>query len=95
MGAILAGASNRDLAYLNTFGVNLGIAFQMVDDHLGMYGDEHLLGKPVDSDIKEGKKTLHFAEGFRRANDSEREFLKSVWGNSDVTTIELDLTKAY
>lgn len=94
LGAILAGASNRDLAYLNTFGVNLGIAFQMVDDHLGMYGDKQLLGKSVDSDIKEGKKTLHFVEGFKRADSSEREFLKSVWGKNDLTTSELDQTKA-
>lgn len=93
LGAILAGASRRDLAQLNTFGVNLGIAFQMVDDHLGMFGDESSIGKSVDSDIKEGKKTLHFVEGYRRANDSERTFLEGVWGNRDITPTELDQTK--
>lgn len=93
LGAILAGAPRKELDYLNTFGVNLGIAFQMVDDHLGMYGDEQLLGKPVDSDIKEGKKTLHFVEGYKRADSSEREFLQSVWGNHNVTTGELDETR--
>ena len=93
LGAVLAGAPRKDLDYLNTFGVNLGIAFQMVDDHLGMYGDKQLLGKPVDSDIKEGKKTLHFVEGYKRANTSEREFLQSVWGNNNVTTSELGETR--
>ncbi len=93
LGAILAGAAKKDLANLNTFGVNLGIAFQMVDDHLGMYGDEQLLGKPVDSDIKEGKKTLYFVEGYKRANNSEQEFLQRIWGNSDVTVNELEETR--
>lgn len=94
LGSILAGASNKDLAYLNSFGVNLGIAFQMVDDHLGMYGDEQLLGKSVNSDITEGKKTLHFVEGYKRASTPEREFLKGIWGNSNITNSELDQTRA-
>ncbi len=89
LGAILAGASRKDLAYLNTFGVNLGIAFQMVDDHLGMFGNEEILGKPVDSDVKEGKKTLHFVEAYKRSDASEREVLKKAWGNNDLTQDEL------
>lgn len=93
LGAILAGASKRELDHLNTFGVNLGIAFQMIDDHLGVYGDEQLLGKPGDADIKEGKKTLHFVEGYERARGEEREFLRTVWGNSNLTIDQLDQTR--
>lgn len=90
LGGILAGASDKDLAHINTFGVNLGMAFQMVDDHLGLYGDEQILGKPVDSDIKEAKKTLHFVRAFQAANPTERAFLQNVWGKKDVTKEELE-----
>ncbi len=90
LGAILAGASDKDLAHLNTFGVNLGIAFQMIDDHLGMFGDEQVLGKPIDSDIKEAKKTLHFVKAFQAASLSEQAFLQNVWGKKDITQEELE-----
>lgn len=93
LGAILAGASDKDLAHLNTFGVNLGIAFQMVDDHLGMFGDEQVLGKPVDSDIKEAKKTLHFVKAFQAASLSEQAFLQNVWGKKDITQEELEQSR--
>lgn len=89
LGAILAGISGKDLEYLNTFGVNLGIAFQMVDDHLGMYGNEQVLGKPVDSDIREAKKTLHFVKAFQTADPFEREFLRSIWGKQDASLADL------
>ncbi len=90
LGAILAGASDRDLAHINTFGVNLGMAFQAVDDHLGMFGDEQTLGKSVDSDIKEAKKTLHFVRAFQQADGAERAFLQNVWGKKDITADELE-----
>lgn len=59
LGAILAGASDKQLGHVNAFGVNLGIVFQIIDDHLGLYGDEKILGKPIGSDLAEGKKTIH------------------------------------
>lgn len=93
LGAILAGASNKDLGYLIRFGLNIGMAFQMIDDHLGMYGDEQVLGKPVDSDIKEAKKTLHFVRAFRETSPSEKAFLQYVWGKKDITADELEQTR--
>jgi len=58
IGASLAGASSEVLQGLSDYAIPLGIAFQMQDDVLGMFGDEAKVGKPVDSDLKEGKKTL-------------------------------------
>ncbi|QQG43041.1 MAG: di-trans,poly-cis-decaprenylcistransferase [Candidatus Daviesbacteria bacterium] len=89
LGAILAGASEKELAYLNTFGVSLGIAFQIIDDHLGLYGDERVLGKSVVSDTKEAKKTLQFTQAYRLATSQQRQFLKEVWGKQDITIDEL------
>ncbi len=89
LGAILAGASRQELGHLNGFGANLGMAFQMVDDHLGLYGDEQVLGKPVGSDLSEAKKTLHFVWAWQRANREERIFLKEVWGKANPTSNEL------
>lgn len=90
LGAILAGASEKEFGHLNAFGVNLGIAFQIIDDHLGLYGDEGLVGKPVGSDIAEAKKTPHFYQAFKLANPQERELLKSVWGKQDITEAEIN-----
>lgn len=60
LGAILAGVSGKQLGHVNAFGVNLGIAFQIIDDHLGLYGDEQVLGKPVGTDLSEAKKPFNF-----------------------------------
>lgn len=60
MGAILAGAPKNDLAALSRFAVPVGIAFQMQDDLLGLFGTKRQIGKPVTSDLEEQKKTLPF-----------------------------------
>lgn len=58
IGAVLAGAPADMVAALATFGAQLGIAFQLVDDLLGIWGDPEITGKPVFSDLRSGKKTL-------------------------------------
>jgi geranylgeranyl diphosphate synthase type I len=58
MGAALGGASDKTIRSLSGYGINLGLAFQIQDDILGMFGNEKTVGKPTDSDLKEGKKTL-------------------------------------
>ena len=58
LGAILAGADEKMIDSFNEFGLNLGRSFQIKDDILGVFGDEKKLGKPVGSDLIEGKKTL-------------------------------------
>jgi len=56
-GAILAGAGDETLRALGEFGHRIGIAFQLRDDVLGVFGDEHLTGKSVSSDLRAGKVT--------------------------------------
>ncbi len=58
VGAILAGAKDEDLKALTEYAIPGGIAFQLQDDILGMFGDEYRIGKPANSDLKEGKKTF-------------------------------------
>jgi geranylgeranyl diphosphate synthase, type I len=58
IGAVLAGAPEPVVAALSGYGSHLGIAFQLVDDILGIWGDPAVTGKPVFSDLRAGKKTL-------------------------------------
>jgi geranylgeranyl diphosphate synthase, type I len=58
IGAVLAGAPDGARTALRTFGVELGLAFQLVDDLLGIWGDPAVTGKPVLADLRERKKSL-------------------------------------
>ncbi|MFT4303147.1 MAG: polyprenyl synthetase family protein [Candidatus Woesearchaeota archaeon] len=58
LGAILAGSNDKILNVFDKFGLYLGLAFQLKDDILGIFGNQEKLGKPIGSDIREGKKTL-------------------------------------
>jgi geranylgeranyl diphosphate synthase, type I len=58
IGAVLAGAPSTLVDALSAFGTDLGLAFQLVDDVLGIWGDPEVTGKPVYSDLRAGKKTL-------------------------------------
>jgi geranylgeranyl diphosphate synthase type I len=61
LGATLAGASDQLVAAYRRFGTDLGIAFQLRDDQLGVFGDPDVTGKPAGDDIREGKRTLLMA----------------------------------
>ena len=63
LGGMLAGASEARLAALREFGVELGLAFQMQDDWLGLWGNSEQTGKPVGSDLRSRKKTLPILHG--------------------------------
>ena len=58
LGAVLGGAEDRRVEGLRRFGWDLGVAFQAVDDVLGIWGDPAVTGKPVASDLRQHKKTL-------------------------------------
>ncbi|MBT2502600.1 polyprenyl synthetase family protein [Curtobacterium sp. ISL-83] len=60
-GAVLAGASDQVVAALGAFGREVGIAYQIVDDLLGVFGDETATGKSVLGDLREGKRTMLIA----------------------------------
>ncbi|HHI04109.1 MAG TPA: polyprenyl synthetase family protein [Candidatus Woesearchaeota archaeon] len=85
MGAIAAGASDEQLKTLTNYAIPLGRAFQIKDDILGMFGSETKLGKPADSDIKEGKKTLLILKAIESADKEQKEFIENALGNKNIT----------
>lgn len=90
MGAILAGAPEAALAAIRGYAVPIGIAFQIQDDILGLFGEEDLLGKPVDSDLKEGKKTLLFVHAHAAAASGDRRLLERAHGDPGSTPADLE-----
>jgi octaprenyl-diphosphate synthase len=76
VGPIIAGASRSDRAALRSYGTNLGLAFQLVDDALDYGGSSKDLGKNVGDDFREGKVTLPVILSYRRGTAEEREFWK-------------------
>ena len=72
MGAIFAGAGDAMIESMYTYGMELGMAFQMVDDALDYVGTEHEFGKPVGHDLAEGKITLPFIFARENCGPSQR-----------------------
>lgn len=78
IGAILGGASEEDADALYDFGVNLGLAFQLKDDLLDVYGDPLRFGKNIGGDILCNKKTYLVIKAFEHAN-TDQEALLNDW----------------
>jgi octaprenyl-diphosphate synthase len=74
VGPVIGGRPKAEETAAASFGMNLGIAFQLVDDVLDYGGKSAKLGKNVGDDFREGKITLPVVLAFRRGNDIEREF---------------------
>lgn len=72
MGAILADAPAEDAEHLYQFGIHIGLAFQLQDDLLDVYGDTETFGKNIGGDILCDKKTFLLINAFRRADDRQR-----------------------
>lgn len=75
MGAILAGASSKDADNLYLFGEKIGLAFQLQDDFLDVYGDTKVFGKAIGGDILSNKKTYMLINALALANDKQRAIL--------------------
>ena len=83
LGAIAAGAGDEIEARLGEYAWNLGMAFQLVDDVLDFTAHETVLGKPVGSDLREGKVTLPLIYSLEEAQPAERELMESVLHDGD------------
>jgi geranylgeranyl diphosphate synthase, type I len=83
-GAILAGADAVTKARLEVCGRALGIAFQLVDDLLGVFGDPRITGKSAVSDLREGKRTLLLASAYRDAGPADVALLDQHVGRDDL-----------
>ncbi len=78
LGAILGGASAEQEAALGKYGHDLGMAFQIVDDVLDLTASEDVLGKPVASDLREGKATMAVIHALERCTAQEQAKIEAV-----------------
>jgi geranylgeranyl diphosphate synthase type I len=91
LGAILAGGNEALLDSLSRYAIPLGIAFQIQDDILGIFGSEEKLGKPVGSDIAEGKWTILVSYAVKMLNASDKkEFLNVLQKGSNLTSNDME-----
>jgi octaprenyl-diphosphate synthase len=81
LGAILAGATEEQEEALGKYGHDLGMAFQIVDDVLDLTASENVLGKPVASDLREGKATMAVIHALERCTPEERSKIETVLRN--------------
>ncbi len=72
MGALIAGASEEDACKIYDFGMNIGLAFQLQDDLLDVYGDEQTFGKAIGGDIMNNKKTYLLINALASMSDTDR-----------------------
>ncbi len=78
LGATLAGATEEQEDALARYGRAVGLAFQIVDDVLDLTATEEVLGKPVASDLREGKTTLPVIHSIKHGTDADREVIENV-----------------
>lgn len=78
VGAVLAGLPRDTEERLAGYGMSLGLAFQLIDDLLDLTGDEATVGKPVASDLREGRLTLPWIDLLERGSDEDRQGVMAV-----------------
>lgn len=94
LGAIASMKFNeRLLRELSLIATPAGIAFQLRDDIIGLYGDPKLTGKPVGSDVKGKKKTLLIVKAYQLASSEERAFLEEVYDRLSEEQITIEHVK--
>lgn len=90
LGAIMAGASDKVLKNLSDFAIPLGIAFQIQDDILGVFGSSEETGKPAGADIREGKITLLIVKALESGNKAQKKEILSALGNSRISAAQIE-----
>ncbi len=89
LGGILGGAPDYVQRAFSRYALPLGIAFQIQDDILGMFADEKKLGKPVGSDLQEGKQTLLVDQVRKKARPADRRRFDSILGKPDIRKADI------
>ncbi|MFQ5738450.1 MAG: polyprenyl synthetase family protein [Acidobacteriota bacterium] len=99
LAAMIAGAGPGAEEKLATYGLDLGITFQLTDDLLDYTSNQAVLGKPVLKDLEEGKVTLPIIYLLERADRGDRDFIREVVGNGDLSDVNkekiIQLVRAY
>jgi geranylgeranyl diphosphate synthase type I len=78
-GAMLGGGSPELFEGLEHVGRHVGLAYQLRDDLIGLFGDTRVAGKPADGDFAQGKRTFPVLAAYTRANAAERAELERLW----------------
>ena len=94
IGATAGGLGEVDLAHLSSYGLDLGHAFQLRDDVLGVYGDPESTGKPAGDDLREGKRTVLIAHTLSGTDDAGRALLRAHLGRADLDAPSVDRLRA-
>jgi geranylgeranyl diphosphate synthase type I len=92
IGAAL-GASLAQLAALREFGLPLGVAYQLRDDLLGVFGDPSVTGKPAGDDLREGKRTVLIALARTKLAASPRQLLDELIGDDSLDAQQIDMVR--
>jgi geranylgeranyl diphosphate synthase type I len=90
LGATLGGATEAEMKAMSAYAIPIGIAFQIQDDILGIFGSEKKLGKRVGSDIEEGKQTILVAKARENGNRLQKAVLKNILGKKDLTLQDIE-----
>lgn len=96
IGALVAGASDTDADAIADFGLNMGIAFQLMDDYLDSFGDEASFGKRIGGDIVQNKKTYLFLQALALSETAERNELFRLYTHpipADGETAKIETVK--
>ena len=93
LGAILINADEKMLGEIEEIGNDMGIAFQIKDDILGVFGEEKIVGKSILSDMLEGKQTVLTKHFIENANESQIEKFNSIYGNNESNEQDLECLK--
>ncbi len=93
IGAAMAGAAGEQLQVLSDFGLPLGIAYQLRDDLLGVFGDEALTGKPAGDDLREGKRTVLVALTRGKLPASTRRVFDELLGDRSLTAEQVQMLR--
>ena len=95
VGPVIAEASRTERAALRSYGINLGLAFQLIDDALDYGGNAQNLGKNVGDDFREGKVTLPVILSYRRGTAEERDFWKRAIEQNENGDAELERAHSF
>ena len=93
IGAALGGASLDQLAALRAFGLPLGVAYQLRDDLLGVFGDPSVTGKPAGDDLREGKRTVLIALARQKLSSQARALMDELLGDPELDTSQVNIMR--
>lgn len=94
LGGLMAGGTDEQVDALRAFGLPLGVAFQLRDDLLGVFGDPEVTGKPAGDDLREGKRTVLIALARRALPASAVRLIDELLGDPDLTPHQIATLQA-